>query len=74
MPLMSPASTPGASSFRSVLPPSMKNGPSRRRLSGVWPRWCERVSSAAFWLARAIATEQGMCFTFPLVVPEETAK
>src|SRR5437868_4182099 len=57
MPLMSPARTPGASSFRSVLPPSMKKLPSRMRLSGVAPRWWTKGSSAARAFERTIARE-----------------
>ena len=74
MPLMSPARTPGASSFRSVLPPSMKSLPSRIRLSGVAPRWWTKGSSAARAFERTISREQGMCLTLPLAVPDETAK
>ena len=58
MPLMSPARTPGASSFRSVLSPSMKKLPSRMRLSGghaqVLDEWLERGPRVrAHHLARA---------------------
>ena len=38
MPLMSPARMPGASSFRSVLPPRTKKLPSRILLAGVAAR------------------------------------
>ena len=71
---MSPARTPGASSFRSVLPPSTKKSPSSRRLPGVAARWWTSVSSAARSLAATIAREQGMCLTLPVAVPEDTAK
>ena len=74
MPLMSPLKMPGACSVRSVLPPSRKDLPSKTALSGRCVRWWVPTSSAARLFAATMSREQGMYFTLPVEVPDDTAK